>query len=102
MRILFDQGTPAPLRHHLLNHTVATAYEQGWSELNNGTLLSAGENAGFDLLITTDHSIRTNRTSQNGVLRLSFYPPHVGLKSAIIPRTWSRPSTPPNLDRIRN
>jgi hypothetical protein len=28
MKILFDQGTPVPLRHHLLNHIVETAYEK--------------------------------------------------------------------------
>jgi hypothetical protein len=33
MRVLFDQGTPAPLRHALVGHKVATAYEQGWSSL---------------------------------------------------------------------
>jgi hypothetical protein len=27
MRILFDQGTPAPLRHELVAQTVSTAYE---------------------------------------------------------------------------
>jgi hypothetical protein len=29
MRILFDQGTPAPLRKALIHHDVATAYEMG-------------------------------------------------------------------------
>jgi len=29
MRILFDQGTPAPLRKVLTGHDVATAYEMG-------------------------------------------------------------------------
>jgi hypothetical protein len=28
MRILFDQGTPAPLRHGLTGHYVETAYEK--------------------------------------------------------------------------
>jgi hypothetical protein len=27
MRLLFDQGTPAPLRNHLPHHTVETAYD---------------------------------------------------------------------------
>ena len=39
MRILFDQGTPLPLRDHLLKHTVATAYELGWSDLKMETFL---------------------------------------------------------------
>jgi len=57
MRILFDQGTPVPLREHLNSHTVATAFELGWSNLANGELLAAAE-ASFDLLITTDQQIR--------------------------------------------
>src|SRR5215470_17200064 len=57
MRILFDHGTPVPLRRILRNHEVATAYELGWAELANGALLSAAE-AKFDALITTDQSLR--------------------------------------------
>jgi hypothetical protein len=58
MRVLFDQGTPAPLRHGLSPHTIETAYEKGWSALSNGDLLNAAENASFDLLITTDQNLR--------------------------------------------
>jgi len=57
MKILFDQGTPAPLRHALSSHDVATAYEMGWSQLANGDLLHAAE-ASFDALITTDLNLR--------------------------------------------
>jgi predicted nuclease of predicted toxin-antitoxin system len=57
MRILFDQGTPAPLRQHLVGHNVATAFERGLAELSNGELLAAAEDQ-FDLLITTDQSLR--------------------------------------------
>jgi hypothetical protein len=57
MKILFDQGTPAPLRHVLKAHAVRTAYEMGWGELNNGDLLTATESE-FDAFITTDKSLR--------------------------------------------
>ena len=40
MKVLFDQGTPAPLRQHLPGHAVATAYESGWDKLENGDLLN--------------------------------------------------------------
>jgi hypothetical protein len=40
MRILFDQGTPVPLRSALVPHHVATAFERGWQILMNGDLLS--------------------------------------------------------------
>ena len=42
MRVLFDQGTPAPLRHLLLGHKVETVYGRGWSSLQNGGLIAAG------------------------------------------------------------
>lgn len=58
MRILFDQGTPAPLRHGLTGHSVETAYERGWSNLSNGDLLTAAEGASFDLFVTTDQNLR--------------------------------------------
>jgi hypothetical protein len=57
MLILFDQGTPVGIRHALTQHTVKTAREQGWSTLLNGELLQAAEEAGFDLLLTTDTNL---------------------------------------------
>ena len=58
MRVLFDQGTPAPLRHLLSGHEVATAYERGWSTLKNGELLALAESNGFEVLVTTDTNLK--------------------------------------------
>ena len=58
MQILFDQGTPAPLRRFLTAHDVSTAYEQGWSTVTNGDLIRLGEQQGYELLITTDTNLR--------------------------------------------
>ena len=58
MKLLFDQGTPVPLRNHLPQRTVETAYEKGWSNLTNGDLLARAEADGFDALITTDQNLR--------------------------------------------
>ena len=58
MRILFDQGTPVPLRQSLVGHHVFTAYEQGWSTMKNGDLLRAAEENGFEVLVTTDTNLR--------------------------------------------
>ena len=55
MRVLFDQGTPVPLRNYLPEYKVATAAEMGWSTLSNGELLDAAERE-FDLLVTTDQA----------------------------------------------
>ena len=79
MKILFDQGTPVPLRRALIGHKVETAYDLAWGELKNGELLAAAEAAGFDLLVTTDQSLRyqqnlKQRTIAIIVLRSTFWP----------------------------
>lgn len=58
MRVLFDQGTPVPLRQALANHSVSTAYELGWATLKNGELLRSAEDQGFEVLVTTDTNLR--------------------------------------------
>ena len=58
MKILFDHGTPAPLRRDLHGHAVDTAKERGWDRLGNGDLLNIAESEGYELLITTDQSMR--------------------------------------------
>lgn len=58
MKILFDQGTPVLLRRYLSGHQVSTAYEKGWHDLSNGELLRTAEEAGYQLLITTDQNLR--------------------------------------------
>jgi predicted nuclease of predicted toxin-antitoxin system len=58
VKVLFDQGTPAPLRRALIGHTVETAYERGWSELQNGELIAAAEAAGFEVFVTTDRNLK--------------------------------------------
>ncbi len=58
MKILFDQGTPVPLREHLRDHFIDTAHEQGWSKLSNGELLKAIEREGYHLFITTDQNLQ--------------------------------------------
>ena len=54
MRIIFDQATPVPIRPY---HVVRTAAQHGWDKLRNGDLLTAAEDAGFDLLLTTDKNM---------------------------------------------
>lgn len=57
MRILFDQGTPIAIRFYLKGHIVRTAREEGWSSLSNGDLLLVAEDAGFEVLLTTDTNL---------------------------------------------
>jgi len=58
MKILFDQGTPVPLRRYLTGNSVDTAYERRWQTLENGQLLAAAENDNYEILITTDQNLR--------------------------------------------
>jgi hypothetical protein len=58
MFVLFDQGTPVPLRSFLKEHIVQTTAQRGWAELKNGELLKAAEEAGFEVFLTPDKNIR--------------------------------------------
>jgi hypothetical protein len=62
MKILFDQGTPAPLRGALADHAVSTAYEMGWSGLDNGALLRAADQE-FDALIGQEFALSARHKS---------------------------------------
>ncbi len=79
MRVLFDQGTPVPLRRYLSNHQVSTAFELGWAGLSNGELLQHAESQGFEILVTTDQNLKyqqnlSNRTIAIVVLRAASWP----------------------------
>ena len=58
MRILFDNGTPRGLARFLSTHSVEEARTRGWEELDNGELIDAAEQAGFQIMVTTDKNIR--------------------------------------------
>ncbi len=70
MKILFDANTPAPLARFLRGHEVVRADELGWQGLENGALLGAAENAGFDLLLTCDQNVRYQQNFTNRKLAL--------------------------------
>jgi hypothetical protein len=56
--ILLDNNAPRGLARALIGHTVMEARERGWATLKNGDLLSAAEQAGFNVMLTSDKSIR--------------------------------------------
>ncbi len=58
VKILFDHGTPAPLRHHLREHSVDRSAERGWELLENGELIQRAEEDGYEVIVTTDQSMR--------------------------------------------
>ena len=67
-----------PLRHHLFGHSIETAFEVGWSSVNNG-----------ELLITTDQQLRNQQNLADRQIALPV------LLSTSWPRIQSR------IDEIR-
>ena len=57
MKILFDNGTPAPLAFSLRPHQVIRSGQMGWQSLEDGVLLDAAEREGFQVFITCDQNI---------------------------------------------
>ena len=58
MLILFDNGTPRGLARFLTSHSVEEARTRRWEELSNGELIDVAEQAGFEVMVTTDKNIR--------------------------------------------
>jgi hypothetical protein len=89
MKILFDQGTPLPLAKVLSGHVIETAGDLGWSQLENGDLLLAAEQAGFELFISTDQNLKYQQNVS-------------GRRLAIVIRlSTSWPKMQPHLRRIQ-
>ena len=58
MKIQFDHGTPRSIARSLVGHEVTRAAQLGWHEIGNGVLIQSAEEAGYDLLLSTDKNIR--------------------------------------------
>jgi predicted nuclease of predicted toxin-antitoxin system len=65
MRVLFDHGTPSGVADWLVGHDVTEARERGWDKISNGELLKAAEEAGFDVLLTTDKNMAQQQNLKN-------------------------------------
>ena len=74
MKILFDQGTPAPMRRFLPGHVIATAFEQGWSDLQNGNLIDAAEESDLEVVITTDQHLKYQQNLEGRNLAILVLP----------------------------
>ena len=73
VRVLFDQGTPVPLRDHLRGHEVITAFEAEWSDLSNGELLDRAD-AQFDVFVTTDQQLRYQQNLDRRTIAILVLP----------------------------
>jgi hypothetical protein len=87
VRILFDQGTPAPMRRLLAGHVVTTANELGWSALKNGELLAAAEGEGFELFVTTDTNLKYQQNLSGEELASLCSARRVG-RASRLQRSW--------------
>jgi hypothetical protein len=94
VRILFDNSTPRGIAAVLSTHTVVEAREQGWDRLQNGTLLEAAEQEGFDLFLTPDQNIRYQQNLQDRRIaivvlstgRWTLIEPHLQMIAAAVAR----------------
>lgn len=65
MKILLDSSAPAPLASWLRRHEVLRTGQLGWQSLEDSSLLSRAEAAGFDVLITCDQNIPYQQNFQD-------------------------------------
>lgn len=57
MKVLLDENLPHRLRFRLGNHEAFTVSYMGWAGLKNGELLTAAEEAGFEVFVTGDQTL---------------------------------------------
>ncbi len=58
MKVLFDNGVPKRIADCPIGHEVIRARQIGWHELKNGELIERAEQAGYNLLLSTDKNMR--------------------------------------------
>jgi hypothetical protein len=72
---------------------ITTAYRLGWSNLSNGALLKAAEEAGLTVLVTTDQNLRYQQNLKERRIAIVVLPttrwpeikPHAGkIREAIL------------------
>ncbi len=74
MKVLFDQNAPRPLARFMAHHDVVRAAELDWSELRNGDLLRAAEEAGFDVFVTADRNLSYQQNLKDRRLAIVLLP----------------------------
>ena len=64
MKLLLDENLPRKLKNFFGEQEVYTVKEMGWSEKTNGELLALLHPNGFDVLITSEKSLRFQQALQ--------------------------------------
>ena len=77
MRVLLDQGAPYGLARYLQGHAVSKTQDYGWDRLADGDLLTAAEQAGFEVLVTADKNLcyQQNLTGRKIAIVVLGHPP---------------------------
>ncbi len=57
MKLLLDENLPHDLRYFLTGHDVFTVSYMKWKSVENGDLLLAAGDAGFDVMLTLDSGV---------------------------------------------
>jgi hypothetical protein len=70
MRVLLDECIDESLRHYFSGHQCQTCRFAGFKGLTNGALLTAAEQAGFDVLITVDRNMQHQQRVANRTLSI--------------------------------
>lgn len=69
MRVLLDSNLPRAFAALLPGHRIETTHQRGWSDLDDGPLLRAAEEA-FDAFLTMDQNLRYQQNLRNRALRI--------------------------------
>lgn len=69
-RVLLDENIPIALRRLLKTYEARHVHDLGWAGLSNGRLIATAEQAGFDMMITADQSLRYQQNLKGSRLAL--------------------------------
>lgn len=96
MKVLLDNNVNRKFAHLLTGHEVHHASQIGWGELENGMLVSAAEQQGFNVLITADKSMQYQQNlSERAIIILV-------LNSLFIKWQYIEPLAPLVLDTLNS
>ncbi len=87
-RVLLDENIPHGLRLLLTGCTVMTTAYQGWAGKKNGALVALAEEAGFDVMVTSDQGLNYQQSMRARKLAL------------VVLSTGNKKSILANADRI--
>ena len=70
MRVLLDHCVDFHFAKLIIGHDVSHTKTLGWHQLSNGKLLTAAEDAGFQVMVTVDKNVRFQQNIYKGQISL--------------------------------